>query len=75
MPPPYVAELPDTVQLLTVSVPWLRMPPPKSSPGATDEEDARPSPLLIVRPLRVTVTFWAISNTREGVVVVVFCPC
>src|SRR6516165_4598634 len=29
MPPPYLpAELPDRVQLVSVSVPWLKIPPP-----------------------------------------------
>src|SRR6058998_206597 len=66
MPPPSKAALPETVQPLSVSVPWLRMPPPKRSQEATDEADATPLPLLIVRPLRVTMVFWATSNTRDG---------
>src|SRR5438874_269303 len=62
MPPPsWVAELPDRVLPLTVSVPWLRMPlpsPATPTPLAT--------PLLIVRPLRVTDSFAFTSNTREA---------
>ena len=54
--------MPDRVLALTVSVPWLRMPPPRSLTWVPEWA----TPLLIVRPLRVTeLVPVATSNTRE----------
>src|SRR3954451_20206029 len=61
-PEPFGAALPDTVQLLTVRFTKFSMaPPPRPS---------RATPLVIVRPLRVTLMpldcVWPTWNTRKA---------
>src|SRR5205085_111665 len=63
MPAPLIAELPETVQLLRVSVPRLRMPPPEltlRSPLVT-------FPLDMVRPEMFTVPDWILKMRKFGV--------
>ena len=63
MAPAVEAELPESVLSVIVSVlPLMKMPPPM--PG---EVPPRPSPWVIVRPLRVTFVFEpSTSKTRDA---------